>query len=398
MADERVFENPWVLVPLRHHDNLPVPLPYDKITSIGRHRTSMVLCRNDPAVSAKHCQITKCDGFSSMEVEDFSTNGTFVNGSRLGRGIRRRLSHGDVLSLTKPMDGTWGQTSDEFTQFRVELAEIVAGVCNAGKRKTIPPATETPNLAIKKELAVSPRFESSKDDNANLADAAARPTIESRESQDQDLRNTYTALLRKFKGLEAKHAVEARRADDAAHALQQRITQVEDLKLQLQSADRQRSIAETEAMDARNAITSLRDEIALFTLGHKKLQDEIEAGCSSHALEEKSIRFVLDYLTRQAELCQGSSLFEQLKTVLDYRNDRSQAADSSFGSIGGYQQEKFNMPTSPQVRPSAQQAPDFRPSPAVVLDAETNAALAPPQPTGQPQKRRKHSRSRHHRS
>merc|ERR1719350_1865728 len=121
------LEVQWVLQPLRTQDNQPIPIPRGEAVTIGRKRDSNIICRRDRAVSAHHCHITEsCDDIVSLEVEDRSTNGTCVNGQPVGKGGKARLAHGDILSLSRPLQGNWGEVDDDYTQFRVELRRAKA--------------------------------------------------------------------------------------------------------------------------------------------------------------------------------------------------------------------------------------------------------------------------------
>lgn len=94
---------PWLLLALQAKED-PVPLPCDGDASIGRRPNNFLVCQ-DRAVSGTHC-ILHCSAGGPPEFEDCSTNGSSVNEVKL-HGQRQKLSHGDVLSLTKPAeDGT----------------------------------------------------------------------------------------------------------------------------------------------------------------------------------------------------------------------------------------------------------------------------------------------------
>ena len=51
-------------------------------------------------ISKQHCSVTRKHG--RVTVTDTSSNGTFVNGKLLGRGVTMVLSHEDILSLLVP--------------------------------------------------------------------------------------------------------------------------------------------------------------------------------------------------------------------------------------------------------------------------------------------------------
>jgi len=65
---------------------------------IGREQTcDLRLC--GPTVSAKQCWI--CSNSECFEVEDKSSNGTFLNGRLLGRNQRMILHEGDLIQMTR---------------------------------------------------------------------------------------------------------------------------------------------------------------------------------------------------------------------------------------------------------------------------------------------------------
>ncbi len=65
---------------------------------LGKKPGVCQLILQSPAVSRQHARITRQE--EDCFIEDCqSTNGTFLNGQRLGRGESRRLCQGDVLRL-----------------------------------------------------------------------------------------------------------------------------------------------------------------------------------------------------------------------------------------------------------------------------------------------------------
>mmetsp|Transcript_100999 Transcript_100999/g.290583 ORF Transcript_100999/g.290583 Transcript_100999/m.290583 type:complete len:644 (-) Transcript_100999:249-2180(-) len=112
---------PWFLVALHAAEEPPVELAADGPTSVGRRPTNSVVCK-DLAVSGQHCLIHGPlwgVGDEPPEVEDCSTNGTYVNEVKLTRGQRQRLVHGDVISLTKPLEDSASPAAPR-VQFRIE--------------------------------------------------------------------------------------------------------------------------------------------------------------------------------------------------------------------------------------------------------------------------------------
>lgn len=68
--------------------------------SLGRKQGCDIIL-NDIVVSGLHCYIT-VNSTASGVVEDQSTNGTYVNGVKVGKGMTLELKHGDILTLGKP--------------------------------------------------------------------------------------------------------------------------------------------------------------------------------------------------------------------------------------------------------------------------------------------------------
>ena len=67
-------------------------------TLIGKSSGANVRIRNDPAVSRRHCCLTWRNG--SYEIEDLgSTNGTWLNGVLLRKGMRQAVKEGDRIGI-----------------------------------------------------------------------------------------------------------------------------------------------------------------------------------------------------------------------------------------------------------------------------------------------------------
>lgn len=70
-----------------------------KVT-VGRKQGSDILL-TDVVVSGTHCFIT-VNSTTSATIEDGSTNGTYVNGIKIGKGNKVSVKDGDMLTLGKP--------------------------------------------------------------------------------------------------------------------------------------------------------------------------------------------------------------------------------------------------------------------------------------------------------
>lgn len=68
-----------------------------KIVRIGRDRANDVVV-DDPLVSRSHCQIIQ-DEYGGFTIIDNSTNGTFINGTQIGKGSVTRLNEKDIVRI-----------------------------------------------------------------------------------------------------------------------------------------------------------------------------------------------------------------------------------------------------------------------------------------------------------
>mmetsp|Transcript_20750 Transcript_20750/g.37752 ORF Transcript_20750/g.37752 Transcript_20750/m.37752 type:complete len:525 (+) Transcript_20750:76-1650(+) len=115
------------LTPLHCATELPFTLPSEGFVTIGRRPENTVVCA-DVAVSGTHCLIhcAPHGQVGSFEVEDASTNGTYVNDMRLSRGQKLALSNGDVIALTKPpaledLHGAAAASGQTRVQFKLQI-------------------------------------------------------------------------------------------------------------------------------------------------------------------------------------------------------------------------------------------------------------------------------------
>ncbi|EKF30959.1 hypothetical protein MOQ_005211 [Trypanosoma cruzi marinkellei] len=70
---------------------------------LGRSQQLFAECRiNVASVSAQHCELAVNPSSQKVTIRDFSTNGTFLNGKRLKKGMEVELQSGDRVCLTNP--------------------------------------------------------------------------------------------------------------------------------------------------------------------------------------------------------------------------------------------------------------------------------------------------------
>lgn len=93
----------WGLLQPCHRNNRPIHLRRTfRIYKVGRNKVGNQIILPSPKISNKHCTITwdgELSASASVIVEDMSTNGTFVNGDRIGKHQKRLLRQGDEISF-----------------------------------------------------------------------------------------------------------------------------------------------------------------------------------------------------------------------------------------------------------------------------------------------------------
>ena len=72
--------------------------------SVGRKQGCDILL-SDIVVSGLHCYITVTSVVTAL-VEDASTNGTYINGVKIGKGLTLDVKDGDILTMGKPGAGS----------------------------------------------------------------------------------------------------------------------------------------------------------------------------------------------------------------------------------------------------------------------------------------------------
>lgn len=107
---------PWGLLKSLNAKRLDVDLKI-KVFNIGRHASCQVKIF-DTRISNVHCRISEVDqadqaanAGAPARITDLSTNGTFLNGVKIGRGESRELRTGDSVALVivpyQREDGAW---------------------------------------------------------------------------------------------------------------------------------------------------------------------------------------------------------------------------------------------------------------------------------------------------
>lgn len=69
-----------------------------KIIKIGRSSSNDIVVNDGLVTRISHCQII-LDDYGNYRLIDNSTNGTFVNGTRMGKGAEVRLNQSDIIRI-----------------------------------------------------------------------------------------------------------------------------------------------------------------------------------------------------------------------------------------------------------------------------------------------------------
>lgn len=147
----------WLLVPLHVPNEKTTALPVEGSVTVGRRPTNGIVCK-DLAVSGVHCIVYGHGAGAGdlPEVEDCSTNGTYVNGAKLDKGVRNRLNGGDLLSLTKELEPDAASDCPPRVQFRLEHRDCTSQ--EAGAAEVAAPAEAAPSAqpgAQQQEIAAT---------------------------------------------------------------------------------------------------------------------------------------------------------------------------------------------------------------------------------------------------
>ncbi|KEG12929.1 zinc finger family protein [Trypanosoma grayi] len=123
--------------------------------TLGRSRELVVECRVDVArVSGRHCELRVDPVTRQVTIRDLSTNGTYVNGKRLEKGVEVELESGDHVFLTKPGEAdTVGAAAAEYMFQRVSSATSVGNMeeeltCSVCKSLYLRPCSMLPCMHV----------------------------------------------------------------------------------------------------------------------------------------------------------------------------------------------------------------------------------------------------------
>ena len=102
MDGDEMEAKPWgrlcPTTPIKHKYKL-IELS-ESMYTFGRDANKVDITLNEPQISSRHCQIERSDDNPDRRgawVHDLSTNGTFLNKNKIGKGKKHMMFDGDEL-------------------------------------------------------------------------------------------------------------------------------------------------------------------------------------------------------------------------------------------------------------------------------------------------------------
>ena len=126
----------------------------DECITLGRN-ANCDLVLPDQRCSSNHCRIwiTQEDGKIAFEIEDLSTNGTYVNNSSLGKNNKMKIQHGDdIVMLHEKKVGAENMLGFKLSLPEVSLKRKREDVEEVEKRAKVAPVEETKSSDLSADL------------------------------------------------------------------------------------------------------------------------------------------------------------------------------------------------------------------------------------------------------
>jgi len=303
----------WYLQSLHTPNDPPIALPREGSVTVGRRPTNQIHCK-DIAVSGQHC-ILHCRSSGLLpsvddppEVEDSSTNGSYVNELRISKGQRQQLATGDVLSLTKPPEENTEVEVPHRVQYRLDFRERIESEIRELSAK-FSNATEVP------ATAPDPRPAPFTDVGNVLVDGGRNENCFAQDLlvQEQQSKAKITAQLLQSQG---KLEEERQAAEAAARELEKVRKQAADERARRHEAEENRDKLATEADTLRNE----RRQLEELRSTHEELKQRHEA-------------VQLELQSKQQNCCQLEAVQEQLRKDLEKAVDGHQKASQQHAEL-----------------------------------------------------------------
>lgn len=299
----------WYLQSLHTPCDPPIALPREGSVTIGRRPQNQILCK-DIAVSGQHCILhCRSSGLQPSvdeppEVEDSSTNGSYVNELRISKGQRQQMSAGDVLSLTKPPEEV-AATADvpPRVQYRLDFRERCdAEVTEFPTKLTseVPPTAPDPKPAPLTEVG-------------NVLVGNENCFAQDLLVQEQQSKAKITAQLLQSQG---KLEEERQAAEAASRELEKVRKQVAEERARRHEAEENRDKLAAEADTLRNERRQLQE----LRAAHEELKQRHEV-------------VQLDLQSKQQKCSQLEAVQEQLRKDLEKAVDGHQKASQQHAEL-----------------------------------------------------------------
>eukprot|EP00884_Botryococcus_braunii_P021604 jgi/Botrbrau1/8127/Bobra.0308s0019.1 len=249
-------------------------------------------------VSAKHCIITISDG--KWLVTDTSSNGTFINGIRLEKGVPHSLKFGDTLGLASHASKGLYEYKFRESDLKEALALRIPKP-NSNKRAVPTPGLDSESLLKKPKLG-------------GIEAGRALPHTDG--TPNSDLASALFDLQRQNQAERARRTEEQTRREDAerklrevevAHAAERERFEAEVVfKLSAERRVLEEQLAQTKAEEAavRELMAKKEEELGLARSRAAEQQDQISKQST-------------EILALQESLRAATSVSEQYKTLLE---------------------------------------------------------------------------------
>lgn len=299
----------WYLQPMHAPTESAVALPREGTVTVGRRPGNGIICK-DLAVSGQHC-VFHCSISEAPEVEDCSTNGSYVNETKITKGMRHRLAADDVVSLTsllKSADDAAGLDAPPRVQFRLEFRDRQEGEAVAAPDGRLPwqsaAGADVPPTAVDAKVAHGMEPVGPGADNCFAQDLLV---------QEQQSKAKITAQLLQSQG---KLEEERQAGEAASRELEKVRKQVAEERARRHEAEESRDRLATEADTLRKE----RGQLQELRSSHEELRQRNEA-------------VQLELQTRQQQCSQLQAAHEQLTLDLKKARDSHHQASQQQAEL-----------------------------------------------------------------
>lgn len=278
--------------------------------TIGRKPDCDIIL-TDAVVSGLHCYIT-VTSTSTAIVEDGSTNGTYVNAIKIGRGSKVDIRSGDILTLGKPAAMTNPSTAVGCINFKVSFdgqeseggnTHVTSIVWKAEVEDLKVVASKAEHRAAeseRKHAEVSRRLVGAEADIKRITDTNIELSV-----RNESMRGEIESLRARMIAAEAL-------ADD---------NQKKAETLQSKMEHFHRDMTELAELKAQFNITngSLKDEVAALQHSHMDLSGQLREAVDARQRLTKNLMALKEALSSSIQLCQDPAPAARSPNVIQGR-------------------------------------------------------------------------------